>query len=191
MNRKKLNFNMIYFIIYIAYIRTEALPSSLYITSYSTCVTGALAHNETECNLLNTIDTYCCYLSALNQTGEGFCLSLAQIKFTGMKTLYYNQTSYSIYCGFGSTNALFNPPVETGNICFRTNPKTYEECYLNSTDTDSCCYYSYSGISGCYWLGTNYIGSTVVHGITLICSMNFTEYSSVLFLFVFIFIILN
>jgi hypothetical protein len=191
MSRNRLNMILICFIIYCINIRTQALNSSLFISSFSSCVTGALARNETECNLLNTIDNYCCYLSSFNQTGTGFCLSLDQSKYTGMKTVYYNQTNYSIYCGFGSSNALLNSPATSGNTCFKVNPKTYEECYLNSTDTNSCCYYSYSGISGCYWLGTNYLGSTDVNGITMICSMSFTKHSYCFILFILMIIILN
>jgi len=191
MSINRLNISLICSLILFVQIGTQALNSSLFISSYSSCITGALAHNETECNLLNTIDNYCCYLSSFNITEQGFCLSLDQGKYTGMKTVYYNQTNYSIYCGFGSSNALFNSPATTGSTCFKINPKTYEECYLNSTDTNSCCYYRYSGISGCYWLGTNYLGSTDVDGITMICSMNFIKHSYSFILFILMIIILN
>jgi hypothetical protein len=185
-----INLELILYLYIIGYINsadsnTETTPSSI-------CVTGTPAVNETQCNLLTTLSEYCCYLSPIDQIGDGFCLKMDKSIFKGSNTINYNQTSYSIYCGYGSINAAFNQPSETDKYCFKINPQTYQECYLNSTAINSCCYYKYKGMSGCYWLGTDYIGSTVNDDITLICSGSriINKHYSYFFIFVLICIFL-
>ena len=161
------------------------LDNPLHINQYSECVSGALSNHETECYEFSVIDKYCCYLSPIDKTEKGLCLLLNKNDFNGRNTINYNQTSYNIKCGFGSANARFNTPVGSNYTCFMNNPPSYQECHNNSTEYNSCCYYMYEGISGCYWLGTSYEGSTINNEITLICSNSFLKFSHFVFFLIY------
>jgi hypothetical protein len=162
-----------------------AVENPSHISNYSECINGALADNETQCNVLSVIDKYCCYLSTIDKSAKSLCLSLNTKDFHARHSINYNQITYNIYCGYGSTNAEFNSPEESNRLCFKNNPLNYQECYKNSTETNSCCYYRYKGMSGCYWLGISYGGSTINDEIALICSNSYLKLSHFLLILIY------
>jgi hypothetical protein len=171
-------FSLIYFISQIQFFSV-----------YSSCVTGATAKNSTQCNKYNDENSYCCYLSPISsQTNESICYQFNITEYNGAASLIYNHLTYSMYCGLGTELAALDYFSDTGSFCGVINPVNIASCSSSSTPTDSCCFYQYDGMTGCYWLGAKFYGRTVYSDMTLICSGNLMKINFYLFLLILIFI---
>jgi hypothetical protein len=140
-----------------------------------------------DCNRLNTYTQYCCYLeNALgNDPHANQCIQI-------------NSAVYSAYPSWlvqGGKNMTVNCGVEESypnNLkkCGKTNPLSKIECSNYSTQSNSCCYFNYGGSTGCYSLGSKYIGSTTYGNYILQCDGTFMKYTFSLFFIIILILVI-
>ncbi len=137
----------------------------------SLCITGEInPRNSIECNRYNTDEYYCCYLTPIEHNNTSLCYKYDVIKYNGEGSINYKQNSYSIYCGLGTKVATLSAQGSLGSPCGIRNPMNEKACNSVSSLSNSCCFYNYEGLTGCYWLGAKYFGSTYYKDLTLTCS---------------------
>ena len=74
--------------------------------------------------------------------------------------------------------------------CGISKPSEENDCFSYSTDTNSCCYYSYFDKKGCILYNGLHNGETNYGGLLVTCSSSFTYLSYSLSLLL-LFIVLN
>jgi hypothetical protein len=68
-------------------------------------------------------------------------------------------------------------------------PSEMSDCFAASTSDNSCCYYSYAGITGCVSLNQPYRGQRVYGGLTFVCTQTWIKYRYFIILLILLFII--
>jgi hypothetical protein len=74
-----------------------------------------------------------------------------------------------------SNNSIGN--TDTGNGTYYTAPKcgpelpvNWKDCSAASTETNSCCFYSIAGNTGCVYHGSQILGLNGKYGLSLTCN---------------------
>jgi hypothetical protein len=163
---KFFNFALIYFLI-IVYLQIYIIHAEAVQIENSKCIMNSKPKNETECNKFNDKNYYCCFLSPVEANTTNLCYPYQINSYTGQGTINYAQISYNINCGLGSENFSFESSGV--KMCGILNPVEQEECFIHSTNTNSCCYFKHDGITGCYFVGEKFFGKTMVDNLLLSC----------------------
>jgi hypothetical protein len=124
------------------------------------CITGKSENNKENCHSKSTISTYCCFLYTDSNPSQGMCYIQPITSYDGdITTIVYKDLTYNRNCNH-----------EHDMICGLTNPQTKSDCKKYSTETNSCCFYDYDGISkGCFWYGRKFRGETTQANVVLSC----------------------
>jgi hypothetical protein len=143
------------------------------------CKLDSAPNNANECNKFNDNINYCCFLSPVeNKTAnnnDNLCYPIEITKYKGQGTINYSRTTYHVNCGIGSENFS----LDSSNVkkCGILNPLKAQQCYDFSTSTNSCCFFNNDGLSGCYYLGVKYFGSTKNENLELSCISNLLRFN--------------
>lgn len=151
---------------------------SLFKFSLSQCVLGEVANNSSECLRKAVNGTFCCYLTPLEDKYlNSICFPYKVTKYLGNLQIHYNQITYNIDCGLGSTfmDSYWNLTVEDRYMCGVENPKNEKECHDNSTKSNTCCYYEGNGLANCYWLGVKYQARLNSNGYLFSCQSKYLQ----------------
>ena len=68
--------------------------------------------------------------------------------------------------------------------CGTSNPLHSYDCSQATTDTNTCCYYTYGSQTGCFFLGNNYNGSYKIDGLSVYCPSNIINTISLVLLLI-------
>ena len=142
----------------------------------SQCISEMEASSAKECLKRTTNDTYCCYISPLEDKSKpSLCYPFLKSKYYGYLNINYGRELYSIDCGIGSTfmDSDWDLTLDDKSVCGTMNPKDYKDCSKASTEDNSCCYYEVDDMKGCYWLGIKHQGKVIKKKYTYICEGNF------------------
>lgn len=138
----------------------------------------------------------CCVLSPINQTINlsSFCKSY--LKATSYPTTEaIDGIQYNVVCNDIPTasqpNSSYNKPQKRQNevksfsqniACGKESVTYISDCTNSSTETNSCCYYSYSDYKGCFWLGSKFDGESNYNGIKFNCRVKrlFTNFGLII-----------
>jgi hypothetical protein len=178
------------------------------------CPTGLPVTNSSECYKWETDSIQCCLLSS--KKSDSICYP-----FIGKNliptTQVYGFIEYNVICLKSNSTSDLKPPViiptQNTNIslplfdipsesnfyglglsnCGKPNPQSLKDCSIDSTATQSCCYYSYLQKNGCFWVSfkadDSKISKTQQTAFALTCSSKYIEYIHILiFLFTLLFI---
>ena len=153
----------------------------LYLNSIKTqCILDTEANKASDCLRFSTNDTYCCYITPLeDKTKPSVCYPFLKKKYFGYLNINYDRQKYAINCGMGSTfvDSDWQLTLDDKAICGTMFPKEYNDCTKASTDDNSCCYYEGKEMKGCYWLGIKHQGKVTKNKYTFVCKgcfLNFT-----------------
>jgi hypothetical protein len=86
---------------------------------------------------------------------------------------------YNITSAVKNTFVFKNKPT-----CGLQNPTQSFDCSQASTDSDTCCYFTYGSQKGCFKLGYSYSGSYSLEGLNVYCSSILMKGISLIFLLV-------
>lgn len=185
----KLKFAQFYFYLTIYIVKSQTVDSSnSNDTSSTACTSIDSPKNASVCNKYMDRENYCCFLSEIKNQNNTLCYLYDITKYDGRYSINYKQTAYSINCGLGSSDSNNWFDSQTGKTCGMLNPTDQKNCSDSSTSSDSCCYFSYEGYKGCFWLGNKYSGTYQSQDIAFICSGFWMSRINPLF---YIFLILN
>ena len=149
----------------------------LYLNSIkSQCILDTVANKASDCLRLSTNDTYCCYITPLeDKTKPSVCYPFLKKKYFGYLNINYDRQKYSINCGIGSTfvDSDWDLTLDDKAICGTMFPKEYNDCTKASTDDNSCCFYEGKEMKGCYWLGIKHQGKVTKNKYTFVCKGDF------------------
>lgn len=136
---------------------------------------------NSDCHAKSNSNSLCCYLVSQASSGKR-CAWIKNSEFKNT-TLVLNDITYSVDCGSGAgSNALtgfynFKPyeqPQTPLNLpmvpCGVIRPNTLRDCSDFSEMTNSCCFYSSSVGTGCYYIGRKYVGRNSFNNMTVECS---------------------
>jgi hypothetical protein len=155
------------------------------ISADTICNSNLTPTTKSDCNKLNTPSEFCCFLRNLDSqnktssdgknTNLNKCLPYSHLTFSGVRTITIDKILFSIDCGD-------SPGVpDCGN---QNSPSNYNDCNRLSIETNSCCYYEYSDITGCYWFGRKMKASTNQNGLSIYCIESFFKTSFVIWLII-------
>lgn len=68
--------------------------------------------------------------------------------------------------------------------CGIINPTHSYDCSQSTTDSNTCCYYTYGSQTGCFFLGSNYIGNYRIEGLSVNCSSKLIKIISLVLLLI-------
>ena len=176
---------ILFFLIIIS--KSQPPPSPSPSPSISQCIVDTVANKPLDCLKLSTNDTYCCYISPLEDKSKpSLCYPFLKSKYFGYLNINYDQKLYSIDCGIGSTfmNSDWNLTLDDKSICGTMNPNDYKDCTKASTEDNSCCLYEGEGMKGCYWLGIKHQGKVTKKKYSFVCKGIFINFSFYIILFI-------
>ena len=159
---------------------------------------------NTDCHTKTDSKNLCCLVT--NDAGNAnVCQSQTRnIISTTNSTFKTNNINYSLDCGVGAFiknsnlggsfpvsyyypnyNKLVLPIQQCGSV----NPIKRDDCSSFSAIGNSCCFYTKSKDTGCYYLGTKYAGNATYAGINIDCIGNYLgKYNYFFFIFVLAFL---
>jgi hypothetical protein len=179
------------------------------------CPTGLPVTNSSECYKWETNLKQCCLLTSKNR--DSICYPF-NVTDPIPPTQIYGYIEYKVDCFKNiSTSNLSPSPVitliESTNIiipslefpnqsnlyglgfsnCGKQNPQSLKDCSIDSTSTQSCCYYSYMEKNGCFWVSykanESNISKTQKNAFPLTCASEYKKHIHILlFLLAFILI---
>ena len=160
------------------------------------CITNSycgsyIPYDGSSCFQYTNESSICCFLRG-NFEGNyhTMCYPFSRdIYYKMSRTVRINGYSFSVDCG-----------SSRGTLCGDiVNPVSYKDCSIYSKSGNSCCFYKYmyknpddpewQTETNCVWLGTGDIGEMSYNKLTIICSSNYTKYSLILFIIIFIIIL--
>ena len=160
------------------------------------CITNSycgsyIPYDWSSCFQYTNATSICCFLRG-NFEGNyhTMCYPFSRdIYYKMSRTVRINGYSFSVDCG-----------SSRGTLCGDiVNPVSYKDCSIYSKSGNSCCFYKYmyknpddpewQTETNCVWLGTGDIGEMSYNKLTIICSSNYTKYSLILFIIIFIIIL--
>ena len=160
------------------------------------CITNSycgsyIPYDGSSCFQYTNATSICCFLRG-NFEGNyhTMCYPFSRdIYYKMSRTVRINGYSFSVDCG-----------SSRGTLCGDiVNPVSYKDCSIYSKSGNSCCFYKYmyknpddpewQTETNCVWLGTGDIGEMSYNKLTIICSSNYTKYSLILFIIIFIIIL--
>ena len=136
------------------------------------CILEMEASQPSDCLKRATNDTYCCYMSPLeDKTQPSICYPFLKSKYFGYLNINYNKKLYSINCGIGSTfmDSDWDLTLDDKAICGTMHPEDYQDCTKASVEDNSCCYFEGEDMKGCYWLGIKHQGKVTKNKYTFVC----------------------
>ena len=150
----------------------------------SQCILDQVANKPSDCLKKTTNDTYCCFISPLEDTTKpNVCYPFLKSKYFGYMNINYDRKLYKINCGMGSTfmDSDWDLTLDDKSICSTMNPTNYKDCTKASTDDNSCCFYEGEDMKGCYWLGIKHQGKVTKNKYTFVCeekilNINFNKF---------------
>ena len=159
------------------------------------CSSEQIANKPNDCLKLSTNDTYCCYISPLeNKENPSLCYPFLKSKYYGYLNINHGQELYSIDCGIGSTfmNDEWELTLDDKYICGTMHPNNYKDCIKASTEENSCCFYEEEDMKGCYWLGIKHKGKVTKNKYTFVCEQRYinNKFSICIYITVFSFFLL-
>ena len=172
------------FFIFIIFICLLKCITNSYCGSY-------IPYDGSSCFQYTNATSICCFLRG-NFEGNyhTMCYPFSRdIYYKMSRTVRINGYSFSVDCG-----------SSRGTLCGDiVNPVSYKDCSIYSKSGNSCCFYKYmyknpddpewQTETNCVWLGTGDIGEMSYNKLTIICSSNYTKYSLILFIIIFIIIL--
>ena len=155
------------------------------------CILDSEASQASDCLKNTTNDTYCCYISPLeDNTKPSVCYPFLKSKYFGYLNINYDKKLYSINCGIGSTfmDSDWDLTLDDKSVCGTMYPKDYKDCIKASSEDNSCCFYEGENMKGCYWLGIKYQGKVTKKKYSFVCEQS---YINVFIFFLLFLLVLN
>lgn len=179
-----LGINLMYFIYC-------SCPTGKPVNTISECID--LSNSDKLCCLLRNSDNtpkMCYELDSIDYKGEKIkkygvvtysidCGSAEPNTNNGSNTNNNTYTNDNTDTNDNSKDTPTLPDIDTskesyygigGSTCGNENPKQQSDCSFISTPKNSCCFYSYKEVSGCYWIGTKFNGRYNEGAFDLYCN---------------------
>jgi hypothetical protein len=149
------------------------LSVCVFFNNIFTCPVGVNFTNQGDCFKYSDFNSYCCFIYDGLYPDVGMCLP-QKIQYMTNKKVDYNGTTYLMKCLMDDVSG-----------CGEMNPTKSSQCKLHSSDTDSCCWFTYQNIAGCFRYGGKFKGKMTEGDVYISCNGNWVRINLFLFFVIF------
>lgn len=151
--------------------------------------TSASPNMNADCLSLSSSNLFCCYQTNDGETSKKCVSSDKSLPITS--TFTSGGVNYYLDCGVGAGTNTPTGSYNTLNVknqfinantlslpnlpCGVFNPVYLYQCSDFSQMQNSCCFYQSGSSTGCYWLGTKFVGNSTFTGGQIQCAGSYAK----------------